>query len=253
MGRAVRETAAGTGLTEDEIRQAVGAGMDIVRLARTPAPVGGSHYQRTASRDRFVIVPAGEAVEGEAERLPLTDLVVTRAESLAAAQLVSDAGRMDPVAQAAFQEERQRLAEEQKQILLEATAPERLTEIALGAIIHMQLPEESLQIIQQAVMAGDAGKREREELYMLRRYVTGPTGEIEPAWSLHRWTPDQPRPKRGAFGPGSDTFSVSQLLTWAGDREEVRALHGHDVAEANGWGSDAFNRGLERMKEPRNG
>jgi hypothetical protein len=256
MSRATRETAAGTGLTEDEIRQNVGGdvAMDIVRLARAPAPIGAGHYERTASREKFVIVPAGEAVEDEAERVSLTALVVTRAESLAAAQMVSDAGRMHPEAQAAFQEERQHLAEEQKRILLEATAPERLAEISLGAIAHMQLPEEALQIVKSAVEAGDAGGREREELYMLRRYVDGPTGEIEPAWSLHRWSPDAPRPKRGAFGPGSDTFSVAQLVTWAGDREEVRAMHGIDVASAHGWGSDAFkDRGLEKMKELHNG
>lgn len=198
--------------------------------------------------ESFVLVAPGQAVENGTDRVILRDLIQARVDQLSRAVDQANAantGRMAPDAKATTQEMAAK-AQEARAQRLQAIAEDRprLAELTTGAIAHMDLPQDHLQAISEAIQSGN--QRLQDELYVLRRFVEGPTGQVEVAYSLHRWTADAPRPKSGELGPGSDSSTIASLASWTSDREEVRQFYGVDVAEAHGFGEDAFaDRGLE--------
>ena len=230
QSQAIRETASLYGLPAHEVFDGARSGRDLVEV---PLPNDDGIYDRTAGRrSAFQIVEPGAKVEGETGRASLADLVQGRTQSLLAAQESVEGTpglTYEQAAKARMAEARERVASDVER---------RMPVLVTHAVADMGLPAEHVEAIVGAVKSSD--QRLCQELYVCRRYVPGPTGELEPTYSLHRWSPDSPRPTRGAFGPGSDTRTVAQVMDWASEREAICELHGAQIATEHGFGTSPF-------------
>jgi hypothetical protein len=220
--RALRETMSMTRLDGESARIALDQGLDLVEVP-TKRPETDTRFENTQRRPSdYVFAKPGEKVEGETRRIRFRDMVQSRADDLVYASTM--------------QRRTMEQSEQQLKVTRESVAQDvesRISELASRAVQHMRLPEEHVGAVIGAMQSND--QRTQDSIYLLRRYVAGPTGEMEPTYSVHSWSPDSPRPAKGQFGPGSQTISLSELRTWLHSKTAIETMHGTDVAEAHGF------------------
>lgn len=118
-----------------------------------------------------------------------------------------------PVSDAVLARERERLTAAGQE--RDEAIDRMLTGRLLDEIEHCGFSDEEQRLIRETL--GSGNQRAAEELLIVRRAVTGPAGDLEPAWSLHQWTPEHGRPTSQELGSGSKVVNLSEL------RDEVRA------------------------------
>jgi len=216
------------GASQHAMLEALGnpAGVRLVEIKQQgPTGTARTPFQTTAGDPaRFVLVPSGAAAPDYAtgEEIPLEIYAAQFHEMRARAR--RNARYVDlPDAPPEVIEREKARAEAELATRLEAIR-ENLPALTMMEIVHVRLSPEERALIERTLTSGS--ERERQELLLVRRAVTGPDGNIEAAITLHRWSPEAGRPSRQSLGAGAAVMNLAELRDAAWKRAEASERYG---------------------------
>jgi len=204
-------------------------GVRLAALLREPA-TPGNLYERTYESDtgRYVLVPSGdEPPEGAVDVVPLAEIAEDFAVQKERARRNSGWVEMPGAPPEVVAREKARLAAGLTERL--AAIDEDLPAIAMKELAHLRLSDEERRLIEATLKTGD--ERAQEELMLIRRFVAGPNGDLEPAVTLHRWTPESGRPDRHELGAGAKVMNLVELRETAHERAIAKERYGEPALE----------------------
>jgi hypothetical protein len=199
-------------------------GARLAAILHEPATPGNA-YERTYDTDagRYVLVPSGSSPpEYAGAVVPLVEIAEDFHAQKERARRNSGWVEMPGTSQEVIAREKQRLAAGLTERL--AMIDEDLPAIAMAEISHLRLSEEECTLIEATLKTGD--ERAQEELMLIRRFVAGPNGDLEPAVTLHRWTPEAGRPDRHELGAGAKIMNLVELRQAAHERAIAKERYG---------------------------
>jgi hypothetical protein len=192
---------------------------------------GSSHYERVQnSWEPCRLVGPEEADPEDAyEAATLAEVLGSYLDQKERVRI--NAGASDfsgPLSDGVHARERERLEEARK--ARDEQVSETLTERVVNGLGHCGFSDAELRLIRKTLDSGN--ERAIEELLIVRRGVTGPSGGSEPAWSLHAWDAEHGRPNEQELGAGSKVRNLRELRDEVRERELIFERYGGQHAVA---------------------
>jgi hypothetical protein len=227
-----------TGVAQHDVMAALYA-PDGVRLVaiqqQEPSAAGSSLYERRQGDPaRFVLVRSGEeaptyATGGE---IPLGDYADAWLANRERARRNTGHVGFENASPEVITRERARLESE---MAAKVEAIEKnLPAAVMAEIRHLNLSAADRKFVSQALVSGS--ERQKQEVLFIRKFVAGPSGDLEPVITLTRWTPDTPRPDRKSLGAGGAILNLQELTQAVHKRAVARERYGEaSLAEFPGY------------------